>query len=79
MDSFQSLFIVMIKRRILEILEKPRMDWQSSHDPTILILSFKAARITTEDWDKQNGQFWTKCKLEKIEMYDTLPKRIAPK
>lgn len=55
------------------------MDWQSSHDPAILILSFKAARITTEDWDKQNGQFWTKRKLVKIEMYDTLPKRIAPK
>lgn len=31
------------------------MDWQSSHDPTILILYFKAAKITTEDLDKQNG------------------------
>lgn len=55
------------------------MDWQSSHDLAILTLPFKAAKITTEDLDKQNGQFWTKCKLEEIEMYGTLPKRIAPK
>lgn len=61
------------------MLEEPRTDWQSSHDLAILILPFKAAKITTEDLDKQNGQFWTKCKLEKIEMYGTLPKRIAPK
>jgi hypothetical protein len=31
------------------------MDWQSPHDPTILILSSKAAQITTEDLDKKNG------------------------
>lgn len=29
------------------------MDWQSSHDPAILIISFKAAKITTEDLDKE--------------------------
>lgn len=31
------------------------MNWQSSHNPTILILCFKAAKLTTEDLDKQNG------------------------
>ena len=54
------------------------MDWHNSHDLAILILSLKAAKITTDDVDKQNGQFWTECKLEKIEVYGTSPKRIAP-